>query len=587
MGKERNSKPPKSKRDGNGGDIVDDRFLAATTRPQFSSGRKFKVKKDTDGKRSAKQQAVVNSDDDAEGGNLIANNDGGFGQSLAAAIQSDSRFSEALTNQEKFGCVPLMDKYGRKQKQKKSKSKSKQDGSDKLEGGKVAAIKKLANLKRSQRSSSDDDSDKESDSDDENNKEDNDSDDSSTSVDVYGKAGVFDPSYNQLPGGTNEADASDDDLELTDDPTPYLCILNLDWSNIRAVDVYAMLHSFCPPGTLKKVEIYPSDFGREQMAKERKEGPSGLWKKAKKNKTESTGDESDSASEGEFSEDAGSDSENDPLDDEADLSSDDEEEDIINMNEATAQLYSHFPPQSHVMKNSDRNGNDSDEEGFDHEKLRAYEAGKLRYYFAIATFSSPSAAEGVYSNVDGMEMEHSAAEIDVRALPADQYDETIEGRELRDECDHLPGKYTPPDTVVTALRQSKVTCSWETGDTEREKRLTRYGMGKDAWSAMAEGDDIKFYLASDNSSADDASSSDENIVEEAPTKVKTKQKSANMRAMLGLGESDEDEGTNATSDTDSSEGNSEKDGSLSESEEVEEAGASYEADRIHTRQRKS
>jgi hypothetical protein len=130
MGKEKNSKSPKSKRDGNGGDIVDDRFLAATTRPQFSSGRKFKVKKDTDGKRSAKQQAVVNSDDDAEGGNLIANNDGGFGQSLAAAIQSDSRFSEALTNQEKFGCVPLMDKYGRKQKQKKSK--------------------KLANLKRSQ-----------------------------------------------------------------------------------------------------------------------------------------------------------------------------------------------------------------------------------------------------------------------------------------------------------------------------------------------------------------------------------------------------------------------------------------------------
>ncbi|EED92817.1 predicted protein [Thalassiosira pseudonana CCMP1335] len=584
MGKEKNSKSPKSKRDGNGGDIVDDRFLAATTRPQFSSGRKFKVKKDTDGKRSAKQQAVVNSDDDAEGGNLIANNDGGFGQSLAAAIQSDSRFSEALTNQEKFGCVPLMDKYGRKQKQKKSKSKSKQDGSDKSEGGESGSDQETSKSKKKSKSkeeddpvesndmesriayvnalsrgeisgsSSDDDSDKESDSDDENNKEDNDSDDSSTSVDVYGKAGVFDPSYNQLPGGTNEADASDDDLELTDDPTPYLCILNLDWSNIRAVDVYAMLHSFCPPGTLKKVEIYPSDFGREQMAKERKEGPSGLWKKAKKNKTESTGDESDSASEGEFSEDAGN----------------DEEEDIINMNEATAQLYSHFPPQSHVMKNSDRNGNDSDEEGFDHEKLRAYEAGKLRYYFAIATFSSPSAAEGVYSNVDGMEMEHSAAEIDVRALPADQYDETIEGRELRDECDHLPGKYTPPDTVVTALRQSKVTCSWETGDTEREKRLTRYGMGKDAWSAMAEGDDIKFYLASDNSSADDASSSDENIIEEAPTKVKTKQKSANMRAMLGLGESDEDEGTNATSDTDSSEGNSEKDGSLSESEEVEE-----------------
>ena len=43
-------------------------------------------------------------------------------------------------------------------------------------------------------------------------------------------------------------------------------------------------------------------------------------------------------------------------------------------------------------------------------------------------------------------MEHSAAaaKIDVRALPVNQYDETIdEGRELHDSCDHLPGKYAP------------------------------------------------------------------------------------------------------------------------------------------------
>lgn len=121
-------------------------------------------------------------------------------------------------------------------------------------------------------------------------------------------------------------------------------------------------------------------------------------------------------------------------------------------------------------------------EGFDHEQLRAYEASKLklRYYFAIATFSNASAAKPVYENVDGMEMEHSAAEIDVRALPVNQYDETIVGRELHDSCDHLPGKYAPPDNVVAALRQSKVTCSWERGDSrrEREKALTKWGMGQ-------------------------------------------------------------------------------------------------------------
>lgn len=48
----------------------------------------------------------------------------------------------------------------------------------------------------------------------------------------------------------------------------------------------------------------------------------------------------------------------------------------------------------------------------------------------ITLLSSASAAEPVYENVDGMEMALSVAEIDARALPVDQYDDTIEGREL-------------------------------------------------------------------------------------------------------------------------------------------------------------
>ncbi len=40
----------------------------------------------------------------------------------------------------------------------------------------------------------------------------------------------------------------------------------------------------------------------------------------------------------------------------------------------------------------------------------------------------PEAAEAVYENVDGMEVEGDAAEADVRVLPADQYPAIIEGR---------------------------------------------------------------------------------------------------------------------------------------------------------------
>ena len=552
------------------GAIVDERFIAAETRPQFKTGRKFK--KD-------KSKVRAEDDDHADGGNLHTRSsqtkafEETFGESLTAAIQSDSRFAEALTNQDKFGCVPLMDKYGRKSK-KKTKSRREDNDVDAAENdmqekqskeeepdipennGMESRIAYLNALSRGEISASTSDDDSSDDSSVEKASDVNSDDDSSSSIDVYGKAGVFDPSYNQLPG-----DAQDDEegVELTDSPTPYLAILNLDWTTIRAVDIYAMLQSFCPPSTLKKVDVYPSDFGLEMMEKEKVHGPSGIWKKPKKNSISNASETEDTSSDPE-------DSENDDVDivdnnsseassneesDQEDVSEDDAE-DIMNLNEATAKLYSHFPPQSEVAKKSRNGGGEAsdEEEGFDREKLRAYEASKLRYYFAIATFTSPGAAEQVYNDVDGMEMEHSAAEIDVRALPADEYNDTIEGRSLRDTCNYLPGKYSPPDTVVAALRQSRVSCSWETGDAQRDKKLTQWGMGKDAWHAMAEGDDIKFYLASDHSSADEEGDSESE--EEAKGRKQTKQKAANMRSLLGLADSDEDEKVDNSSEDNAS-----------------------------------
>lgn len=567
----------------NNDEIVDERFLAATNRPQFRSGgnnrRRHKSSKslEHDGKNtneddeSGTLHSTNNDDDDAEGG---------FGESLSAAIRSDDRFSEALTNSEKFGCVPGMDKYGRKikknkkkrrdedkddeqyasdsndQKEEEEEKKQTKTKKDKVPVDMESRIAYLNALSRGDISASSSDEDDSSD-DDSDNDDDDDSDTSST--DVHGQAGVFDPTYNQLPGDYQSNDDDDSEMELTTDPTPYLCILNLDWEHTRAVDVYAMLHSFCPPGTLKRVDIYPSDFGREMIEKERLEGPSGLWKKKtkdamKQNKNqnddqdEEDSDEDSSSSSGEESGAAkdGNISEHDDDDD----SGSDDEEDILNLDEATAKLYSHFPPQSEVMKNSQLQTEEEEEEGFDREKLRAYEASKLRYHFAIATFSSASAAEPVYENVDGMEMEHSAAEIDVRALPVDQYDETIVGRKLHDSCDHLPGKYSPPDNVVTALRQSKVTCSWERGDSRREKALTKWGMGKEAWDAMNEGDDIKFYLASDNSSAGEESDDDD---DEGDDDVETETKSRKIRALLGLGGSDDENDASSNNDDSSDE----------------------------------
>ena len=602
--------------------IIDERFAAAITRPQFHKAKRSSGSSSSGG--GSNYQRNTQDDDNLDGTLTLGSGNsggggggGGLGESLTEAIRSDDRFSAALLDSDKFGCVPDRDKYGRKttkktkkkkkkernerggednneneedndrkeslnehiSKGKKSKSNTEKQDSQSVDNSMEARIAYLNALSRGDisGSSSSDDSSAGSD-DDENESEDHDSDDD---ISIQGTLGIFDPSHkSHLPGddANSNSEGDNDDDEETDEPSPYLCILNLNWEHIRAVDVYAMLHSFCPPGTLKKVEVYPSDFGRERMEKERVEGPPAeIWKKCEKDNEEKKqrGVHLDESDEEEEEEDAsGKDSDGIPSDDEVsddtnrddrptnssddddieddddDVDEDEEEdddEDVLDLNDATSKLYSHFPPQSAVVKNSKRRHDQEEEDGFDIEKLREYEASKLRYYFAIASFSTCDAASQVYDTVDGMEMEDSAAEIDVRVLPSNQYQCTIQDRAVRDACDRLPAKYTPPENATaTALRQSRVTCSWERGDADRERKLN-YGMGKDAWEALATGEDLKLYLAtSDNSScsSDGDSEEEHDVDDELESRVKEnakKNRGSSTRKMLGLATSDSEE----------------------------------------------
>ena len=659
--------------------IVDDaRFAAASTRPQFSSssrGRSADRRRPAEGDGGGGVAVGVAVDDEGKK-KPSSTFDLGLGESLTRAIESDERFKSALASDpERFGFVPARDKYGRKTaKKEKGKGKKKEerlDGGDdddergQGDGGnrdddiddndhddgdaqdvsmeaRIAYLNALSRGDISATSSSDDDEDSD---DDDSDGESSSSASYSSADEVYGKSGIFDPNRRPLPG-----DAADDDSDgdgassLATELSRYLCVLNLNWERVRAVDVYAMLHSFCPPGTLRGVVVYPSDFGLERMERERVEGPpAGIWK-GKRGKGGRGGEggggdvvvDDDDDKEGDPSGHESSDDEDDPKDDErpdvdddSDDDDDDEEEeeeeeeegeDAFNLAEATSGLYAHFPPQSSISKNSRLRNDYEEEEGFDVERLREYEASKLRYYFAIATFASCDAASRAYEGVDGMEMEDSAgAEIDVRVLPEGAYPGTVRGRARRDGCDSLPARYEPPeDAAANALRQSRVTCTWERGDAERERVLTRYyGMEKNAWEALATGNDIGFYLAtSDNSSSggggissdedddddddDDAGDDDDDreahgeggIAEEnrgegdgdrkkkgnknrwktaSTNEEDKKRKGSSMRAMLGLEGSDsededdggkevEDQNSSDSCDSDSSDDKNEKGG---------------------------
>lgn len=250
-------------------DVFDERFIAAVNRPQFQKHKQEKTK-----------------------------------------VVLDERFASVLTD-ERFS-LQTKDKYGRKKKGKKKKStaeselsefytvekpEEEHDGDDKEEerpeksdatsddnddDNKVeqedeeedeeedqdpaSRIAYLTALSRGEldvsESSSDDDSSESSE------------DDSDSDVDsLYGKAGVLDPSNKE-----------EDEVSITSVPSPFMAVMNMDWSQVRAVDLFAILSSFTPHGSIRKVQIFPSDFGMERMEKEKHYGPTGLWKRQKSKK---------------------------------------------------------------------------------------------------------------------------------------------------------------------------------------------------------------------------------------------------------------------------------------------------------------
>ena len=372
--------------------------------------------------------------------------------------------------------------------------------------------------------------------------DDSESSDEDSDSEVEGEtAGVLDPSKKE-----------DEEVSVTEVPSPYMAVMNMDWKHVRAVDLFAILMSFTPPGSIKKVQVYPSDFGLERMKEEAVRGPTGIWKKSRTSRVKSensTGADTDDDSESGSSDDDDNGGDKDKVDIGRGGNDSEDESDSDVVDTGVGGIQESFVPETTAV-----------DSGFDQEKLREYEAMKLRYYFAVVEFASASHADVAYREVDGLELEHSSAAFDMRSIDPDQLPTVVKGRKLRDESIGIPGNYKPPQFVVNALQQTTVQCTWEDGDVERETKLTAYG-GSSEWAEMAERDDLRAYLASDNSSDDDDSDDgdDSGGDDDDDKNDELARKGARMRALLGLDSDIDDDDDEDQSDVEGKNGGDDDD----------------------------
>ena len=227
--------------------------------------------------------------------------------------------------------------------------------------------------------------------------------------------------------------------------TSRIAIQNIDWTNIHALDLYFILNSLCK-GNQKvlKVEIYPSEYGLKEMAKENEQGPDKeIFNTEAIVKTEENKDEQEEEE-------------------------DEEEEEEI----------------------------DVSNEGFDPIELRKYELKKLKYYYAIVYCDSVETASMLYNECDGLEIERTQSFMDMRFVPDELKEFPHKPIEV---CDHMPAnkEYNQEFKPNSALQDTKVKLTWDQGDPKRQDLLYR-AFHKEGFNE----DDINELLVSSDSEED-------------------------------------------------------------------------------------
>ncbi|CCK69595.1 pre-rRNA-processing protein ESF1 KNAG_0C04940 [Huiozyma naganishii CBS 8797] len=235
------------------------------------------------------------------------------------------------------------------------------------------------------------------------------------------------------------------------DPSKTLAVVNLDWDHVKSVDLMITFTGFIPKGgKIERICIYPSEFGKERLNREEKEGPPKELFHKKKSKKNSAA-KSKGAESGKSDDDV----------------SDVDIKDLYEEGDA--------------------------EKDIDSKALRQYQLERLRYFYAVVYCNNVETAKAIYDNCDATEYESTANMFDLRYVPEGMtFDD-----DPRDECEALPKNYKPLNFATDALQHSNVKLTWD------ETPADRVEIAKRAFSQKEIDDmDFKAYLASDSEDSD-------------------------------------------------------------------------------------
>merc|ERR1712142_302273 len=133
------------------------------------------------------------------------------------------------------------------------------------------------------------------------------------------------------------------------------------------------------------------------------------------------------------------------------------------------------------------------------ERVRLYQVRRLKYYYAVAAFSSEEAANAVYTECDGTEYELSATRFDLRFIPDEM---VFDVDDLKEECLSMPDpdKYKPKIFFNKALMQGKAELTWDEDDPERAEAFRKANENLET----ADDETLKKFIAGSSSEEDEA-----------------------------------------------------------------------------------